>query len=75
MLRLISLIKALASPYDEIVGEWWLADQVIDSLQLTDDGFVMCVWSGSLEYQIDSDHLTDDGIQELIKQLEEEFYD
>ena len=69
--RLISLIRVLASPGTEIVGEWWCGDNYIDSIELTTSGFNVNMWSGSLELQLSDEDLTPDDMMELIEQLEQ----
>lgn len=70
--RLIDLVKALAGDSDEIVVNCFIDDQIIDSIQLLgEDDFIICIWEGDIEYQIDSEQLTKNQILDLIEQLEE----
>lgn len=72
--RLMKLVKALADPYDEIVGEWHINGQIINSIQLLEDGFVCYIWDNDFEFQIYDDMLTDKNVESLIEQLENEFF-
>lgn len=70
--RLVRLVEALADGEMEIVVNVFIDDQIIDSIQLTDDGgFICCIWEEDREYQIEDDKLTDDQMLDLIEQLEE----
>jgi hypothetical protein len=69
--RLIRLIKVLAGSESEIVGNWFIDDQVIDSIQLVDNGFILCIWEGDNEYQIMDEQLSKQQMLDLIEQLEE----
>jgi hypothetical protein len=70
--RLIRLVEALADGDMEIVVNVFIDDQIIDSIQLTDNGgFICCIWEDDIEYQILSEQLTDAQMLDLIEQLEE----
>jgi len=70
--RLHNLVSVLASPQSEIIGLWLIGDIYIDSISAYPDGSViLCMWSDSLEYQLDSKDLSDEEVLDLIEQLEQ----
>lgn len=69
--RLIKLIKVLAEGETEIVGNWFVGDQIIDSIQLVQNGFICCIWEDDKEYQITDEQLTEEQMLDLIEQLED----
>ena len=69
--RLYKLVKALAGGDNEIVGNWFIGDQIIDSIGIVNGDIVMCVWDDNTEYQIYDSQLTNDQLLDLIEQLED----
>lgn len=77
--RIVRLVRILGTPYGEIVGVFWINDEVIvDSISLTEDGrdFEMSIFSSvcdedDYEAIIPSDYLTMEELESMVIMLEE----
>ena len=70
--RLYKLVKALAGDDNEIVGNWFIGNQIIDSISIINGEVVMCIWGeDDLEHQIFDNQLSKDQLLDLIEQLED----
>jgi hypothetical protein len=77
-LRIARLVKILGQPYGEIVGTFWINDDVfVDTIAVIKGGrdFEMSIFSQSNEEDfeaiIPSDYLTDEELEKLVTLLEE----
>lgn len=76
--RIARLVKILGQPYGEIVGTFWINDEIfVDSIAVIKGGkdFEMSIFSESnnedYEAIIPSDYLTNEELEKLVIMLEE----
>ena len=74
--RIARLVKILGEPYGEIIGTFWINEDIfVDSIAIIKGGrdFEMSLFnhSGDEEAIIPSDYLTDEEMEKLVVMLEE----
>ena len=70
--RLLKLVKCLAAPEKEIIGDWEiLPGVVINSIEIVGTNVYFNIWNDDVEYRISSDAFEDDVIIKLIIELEQ----
>lgn len=74
--RIARLVKILGEPYGEIIGTFWINEDVfVDSIAVIKGGkdFEMSLFNEGGDYEaiIPSDYLTDEELEKLVTMLEE----
>jgi len=74
--RISRLVKILGEPYGEIVGTFWINDEIfVDSIGVIKNGkdFEMSLFNEGGDYEaiIPSDYLTDEELEKIVIMLEE----
>lgn len=69
--RIIRLVRVLGTPDQEIIGPYIIDGDVIDTIEVIDDDvFCLNCWADDFEFQLYSDCLYEDQLDEIIEQLE-----
>lgn len=70
--QIIRLIRILADGHNEIVGSYFIDDDMFNTIEVIDaDSFCVNRWEQEYEFQVYSDILYEDQLDQLIKQLEQ----
>lgn len=69
--QIIRLIRVLADGHNEIVGSYFIDNDMYNTIEVIDaDAFCLNRWSEEYEFQVYSDSLYEDQLDQILDQLE-----